>query len=712
VARKQLGSLLVEAGVVTREQVEAALAEQKRSGGKLGELLVGLGYTTAAAVSEALANQLREESGDVAQIEPEPGALARIGRELALRHKAVALELREDDGLLLVAMANPSDLLAIDALELEAKLFVQPVQLTPAEIDALLARWYPASDAGERRATRKRRVGEILIEAGIVDESQVAIALAEQKRTGGQLGQILVNLGLASEEAVSHALADQTGVEHLNLDAIEPDPVAIALVSEALAREHRVAPLRADVPNGTLTVAMANPADIVAIDELEMATNLFVEAAKASERQVSRYLDRAYARKRSQGEVDDRSFEALIKQAVAELEKGDDTPTRGGIAALVDELIAAGVRREATDVHVEPDRNVMRVRYRVDGDLVQGPTLSQALLPSIVARIKILAQLDIAVTRTPQDGKISFPFANRRVDLRVSTFPTISGESVVVRVLDTSKAQFTLDRLGLSEAEQKRLRGAIQRPNGLILAVGPTGSGKTTTLYALLRAANSTARKIITLEDPVEYELSLVTQCQVNEKAGLTFASGLRAILRHDPDIVLVGEMRDTETCQMAMRASLTGHLVLSTLHTNDAVRTVSRLRDMGMESYLIASCLSVVCAQRLVRLICESCRQPYAPEGAELEVAGLEPADPGPFSRGAGCERCSGTGMRGRKALYEVLHVGGEISQLIARDASVDQLVSAAERAGMVNFRTNATRLAREGAITLTEAARVAMES
>jgi type IV pilus assembly protein PilB len=312
----------------------------------------------------------------------------------------------------------------------------------------------------------------------------------------------------------------------------------------------------------------------------------------------------------------------------------------------------------------------------------------------------------------PQDGKIHFPFENRRVDLRVSTFPSLSGESVVIRVLDKAKSQLTLESLGLDPHEQAILRQTAQRPTGLVLAVGPTGSGKTSTLYALLRTVNSSTRKVITLEDPVEYEMSLVTQCQINEKAGITFATGLRSILRHDPDIILVGEMRDAETTRMALRAALTGHLVLSTLHANDAVRALSRMRDMGMESYLIASCLVTVCAQRLVRLVCESCRKPHTASAAELELLGLPATERAAFVRGEGCPRCSGTGMRGRRALFEVLEITPEISQLMAREAPLDTIAEAARAAGMVPFRGNAQRLAREGAITIEEAARVSVES
>jgi type IV pilus assembly protein PilB len=717
---KKLGELLVEQGVLRADQLAYALEEHARRGVRLGDLLIELEYATERQVTAALASQAGVESADLDKIQPDLDAISLVPGSLAWRHRCVPIALDAKEGTIAIALARPQDAVALGDIELATRHFVQPVLAAAAQIEAWLERWYaserpqaPAAVAGPGPGpapTRKKRVGELLIEAQVVDETQLAIALAEQKRVGGHIGQILVNLGLASEEAVSRALASQSGVEHLSLDRFEPDPRVVAIVPESVARQHQLAPLSVDMETGVLSVAMVNPGDIVAIDELEMTTSLYVQAARASERQISRFLDRAY-RARVPGGVEDSSLEELIRQAIAELDQRQTVPGRGSIVQLVDELIGGAIRREATDLHFEPSPNVIRVRYRSDGDLVQGQTLSAALLSSIVARIKIMADLDIATTRVPQDGKIHFPFENRRVDLRVSTFPALYGESVVIRVLDKNKAQFTLESLGLDAREQSILRSVAQRPNGLVLAVGPTGSGKTTTLYATLRQMNSSTRKVITLEDPVEYEMSLVTQCQINEKAGITFANGLRSILRHDPDIILVGEMRDAETTRMALRAALTGHLVLSTLHANDAVRALSRLRDMGMESYLIASCLVAVCAQRLVRLVCELCRKPHPATAAELELLGLAAGEKVAFVRGEGCSRCNGTGMRGRKALFEVLEVTPEISQLMAREAPLDAIAEAARRGGMVPFRGNAQRLAREGAITVEEAARVSVE-
>lgn len=552
---------------------------------------------------------------------------------------------------------------------------------------------------------KKLKVGELLVDADVITAAQLEIALAEQARTGRRLGRVLLDLGLATEESISRALASQSGVEHYDLEGVELDPEAVRLVPEDLARRRNLVPLGFE--NGSLVVAMSNPADIVAADDLARATDIRVSVAAASRRQIQRAIDRAYS-SRSEGES---PLEAAIRQAMSELESKESSPGQNGVIAIVEEIFGLAFRRDATDIHFEPDKKVVRVRFREDGRLSQGPTLSSSLLAPIVARIKILAQLDIAETRIPQDGKIRFPFEARTIDLRVSTFPTVDGESVVIRILDRSRQVLSLGTIGLQGAQLDTLRRAAARPNGLILAAGPTGSGKTTTLYAQLREMDTSHRKVITLEDPVEYDLPLATQCQINEKAGLTFAAGLRSILRHDPDVILVGEMRDQETGSMALRAALTGHLVFSTVHTNDAVRSISRLRDLGIEPFMIASCLAAVVAQRLVRLVCPECSEEYQPRAEELAAVGLPVDAEGSFVRGKGCERCHSTGTRGREALFEVLEVTPEVAQAIGRDESIDEIDVAARAAGLVTFREEAHRRACAGRITLEEVAQVTAE-
>jgi type IV pilus assembly protein PilB len=553
---------------------------------------------------------------------------------------------------------------------------------------------------------KTRRLGDLLLDAGIVTDDQLKIALAEQKRTGIKLGDILVDLGIASDESISRALASQSGVEHYDLEKVEIDKMAIRCVPEELARRHAVVPISFE--KGTLVLAMANPADIMAIDEIERAGDIYVEPATSSRRQVMRTIDRIY----STGTKDEGALESAVRRAISDLGNEASSNPEGGIIALVEEIFSFGFRCDATDIHFEPDKKVIRVRLRVDGALVQGPTLAASLLAPIVARIKILAQLDISETRIPQDGKIRFPYQDRVIDLRVSTFPCVSGESIVIRVLDRGRATLSLHELGLSPDQIATLDQISRRPNGLILTAGPTGSGKTTTLYALLRSMDTSTSKVITIEDPVEYDLPLASQCQTNEKAGLSFAAGLRAILRHDPDVILVGEMRDQETCQMAFRAALTGHLVLSTIHTNDSVRTMSRLRDMGIEPYMIGSCLTGVCAQRLVRLACEHCREEFAPRPDELAAAGLTEHEGDHYVRAAGCDRCHDTGTKGRAALFEILEITAQLSEVIGRGAESDEIERVARDHGFRSFREQAWANARAGRMTLDEVARVTAEA
>ncbi len=547
------------------------------------------------------------------------------------------------------------------------------------------------------------KIGQILVNAGLIDEKQLAIALSEQAKTGAKLGQVLADHGFTTEDAVSRALAQQSGVSHIDADEADIEPAAVELVPEATARKLNALPLR--IEGKTLLVAMSNPTDIISIDELQRIAKLFVRVVSTGHRQLLRGLDRAYG-----GAEEASSALELVIQRASDEASGDDE-ARGAVIPLVDEILSMAIRRSATDVHLQPDKRVLRARLRIDGDLSSGSTLPSSLLASIVARIKVLAGLDLTETRIPQDGKIRFPFDKGSIDMRVSTFPSVNGESVVIRILDKNRQNLSLESIGLDLHSQGVLRRMSKRPNGLILAAGPTGSGKSTTLFALLRTIDSSRRKVITLEDPVEYELSMVTQCQVNEKAGLTFATGLRSILRHDPDVVLVGEMRDPETASLAVRAAMTGHLVFSTVHTNGALATVGRLVDMGLDRFLISSCLVGVAAQRLVRLICTHCVEEYTPAPEDLAAVGIPPETVGKFQRGEGCDRCHETGYAGREALFELLEVTPELARLISRSAHPDELEAKAREADFVPFRERAQRSACEGRLTLEEVGRITTE-
>ncbi len=540
------------------------------------------------------------------------------------------------------------------------------------------------------------KLGQLLINEGAITPDQLELALAEQKRVGAKLGTILVDLGLVSDDTISRSLATQNGVEHVDLLRERPTPDVLELVSQQLASECEVLPLR--VEQSALVLAMANPTDIIAIDRVQRASGLFVRAVSAPRGRIRRAIASFY-----RGGMDE-ELEAAIENAARSV--GGETTSEAGVIALVERILTSAIAEEATDVHLEPDEKVLRVRLRVNGELRRGATLPAILMSAVVARIKVMAELDITETRLPQDGKIRFEADGKKIELRVSTFPSVLGESVVLRILDPSRANRTLESLGLSKREVDVLERAAARPNGLVLVTGPTGSGKTTTLYGLLRAVSTSERKTITLEDPVEYQMPLVTQCQINERAGLTFVTGLRSILRHDPDVILVGEMRDAETASIAVRAALTGHLVLSTLHTNDAIRSLARLRDLGLPSYLTASCLLVVVAQRLVRLLCPDCRFACEPTESECAALGLSPTDT--LYRSKGCDQCRGAGSRGRGALFEVLEVTSPIARLISADASSDEIVAAARASGFESLREAALRRARGGEISPEEVGRV----
>ena len=551
-----------------------------------------------------------------------------------------------------------------------------------------------------RRATRGRfaiqKVGSILLDQGILRQEQLDAALAEQTRAGGKLGSILQELGLVSPLDIAEAIARQAGVEVMSLNDVSADPEAVALIPESLARKYDLVPLHFE--GERLIVAMASPLNIVAIDEVQGVARHPTSVVGAPEDQVARMLNRVY---RSQPEGD---LELVIERARRTLTGESDSDR--GVVELVDYLIEMAARRDATDLHIEPGDRGLGVRLRIDGELVRGPTLPSELSQPLASRIKIMAHLDIVESRVPQDGKIRFQQGELRLDLRISTFPTVLGESLVIRILDRARTTYALEHLGLDSVDVEVLCQAVEQPSGMVLVTGATGSGKTTTLYSLMRNIDTQTRKALTLEDPVECNLGSILQCQINEKLGVTFANTLRASLRHDPDVILVGEMRDPETAMIAMRAALTGHLVMSTTHTRDAVAALARLRDLGVEPYLIASCLRVVVAQRLIRLLCRRCSVEHQPDREEAAAHGVPVGES--FFRSTGCDQCEGRGTRGRSAIFELLEITPELNALIIREASEKALRDQAIESGMRGFRMAALDKARAGLISLQEYARI----
>jgi len=552
---------------------------------------------------------------------------------------------------------------------------------------------------------KTKRMGEILVEAGTVSDDQLQLALGEQKQTGEKLGMVLQRLGICTEREISQVLAGQAGVETIDLSQINIDRHAMDLIDSAFCEQRSLVAVAHQ--GSTLRVAMANPMDLETIDQIGRMTGNYIEVVHAPESEILDVLVRVFG---NQNEAMS-AIPALIEQAQSALASGvqlgeEDSP----FIRQVNALIGLGISEGATDIHIEPEEKVLRCRYRIDGHLVQGAVLPGELQGIVITRVKILAEMNISESRVPQDGRMVFEAGRKHVDLRVSSFPTVHGETIVCRVLDKESLQVGLEKLGMPGVIYEPFRRDITRPNGIILVTGPTGSGKTTTLYSALTYLNRPDTKIITLEDPVEYELPVINQAQINVSKGFTFAKGLRAILRQDPDILLVGEIRDVETAQLAIRAALTGHLVFSTLHTNSAAGAIPRLLDMGIEPFLLSATLVSVLAQRLVRCICKECAGPAEPDPAELELLGLSTADlaGADLRAGKGCPLCRQTGYRGRMAVFEYLRVTGDIRRMIAEGRDAAEIERTARSTGQTTLCDDAMLRMRAGLTTTSEVLKV----
>jgi type II secretory ATPase GspE/PulE/Tfp pilus assembly ATPase PilB-like protein len=549
-------------------------------------------------------------------------------------------------------------------------------------------------------AQKNKPLGERLIDLGILTPPQLELALKQQRQTGNMLGEVLIGLGFVSDDVLTSVLAAQSNVSSVDLKKLMIDPQVIARIPERFARKNKLIPI--GLEEDTLTVAMENVFDVGIISELERLTGLFINVVAATEADIGSAQELYYAG----GVTLDELIELSIEVAARGDERSEQLVQEAPIVKLVNQIVIKGIKDSSTDIHIEPEESLLRIRYRIDGIMTLGPSIPKALQSPIVARLKIMSEANIAETRIPQDGRMKFSIGKRDIDIRVSFFPTINGENVVLRLLDKGKLVKGLDKLGMNEAFITQFKGALERPFGMILVSGPTGSGKTTTLYSALSYLNSIEKNIITLEDPVEYEFPIVRQSQVNYKIDFTFAEGLKAILRQDPDIILVGEMRDRETVEMSVRAALTGHLVFSTIHTNNAISTVSRLLDMGIEPFLISSTVIMIIAQRLLRKICDHCKEPVNP--FTHPDIGDVPADS--FYQGRGCSRCNNTGYSGRVGIYEILPISEPIRNLIEKGASNHEITEQAKREGFRSLFEDALEKAQAGMITLDEAVRMTM--
>jgi len=525
--------------------------------------------------------------------------------------------------------------------------------------------------------------------------------LEEQRRTGAALRDVLLKLDLVPERAILDYYEDQLGIPVMDLTTYALEPDVVRLVPERVARQFHVVPLF-KIGN-TITVAMADPLDFVALDEVKQSTGLQVDVVVSSAAQIREAVERHHP---VTGGLDQLAKEQGLKHAVAEI--ANARPEEDGpIIRFVNAIVQQALRDGASDLHFEPDESSFRIRYRVDGVLREVSVQAKTSYSSVVSRVKVMATLDISERRLPQDGRIRMHLLGRDLDVRVSTFPTIHGENVVMRILDRSLALVGLEELGLFPEPLAIVARMIERPNGIVLVTGPTGSGKTTTLYSCIQRINTVERNIVTLEDPVEYHLGSIRQTQVDPDVGLTFARGLRALLRQDPDVILVGEIRDGDTAEIAVRSALTGHLVLSTLHTNDASGAIPRLIDMKIEPFLLSSAMVGVLAQRLLRRVCDKCKKKVKPPADLLAELGIERGQ-GTFAHGAGCHACGGTGYHGRVGIFEVLEVNDKVRDLISSRASAEDLARAVRAGGMGSLRDDAIRKAAQGMTTLEEALRV----
>jgi type IV pilus assembly protein PilB len=552
---------------------------------------------------------------------------------------------------------------------------------------------------------KTKQLGQIMLELGFITSEQLELALEEHRSTPKSLGRVLIDMGFIKEGDLVRALAEQVGLEFVDLTEFPIDATATALLPEALARRYRALPI--GERDGKLLVAMSDPANVYTLDDIRTITGRDVQPVVATANDVERAIQK-YAGMDSQ-------VEALAAVADADVESTEDLEAAledAPIVKLVNAIMTQAVGDRASDVHIEPQEKNVRIRFRVDGVLHEPmPAAPKSIQGGLISRLKVMADLNIAEKRVPQDGRISMKVGGRQLDLRLATLPTVHGEKVVIRILDKSSGLLALEDLGFLPGSYERYAQAFRKPYGAILMTGPTGSGKSTTMYSTLNILNEEDKNIITVEDPVEYRLGGVNQIQVNPKAGLTFASALRSILRADPDIVLIGEVRDKETATIAIEAALTGHLVLSSLHTNDAAAAISRLVEMDVETFLVASAIDCVVAQRLARKLCERCKETYHPEEAELQEAGYPEdqwADLGEIYRAVGCPACSNTGFRGRIGLYEVMLVTEEIERLTVERASADAIKAVAVEQGMANLREDGLEKVRMGITSIEEVARV----
>ena len=554
-------------------------------------------------------------------------------------------------------------------------------------------------------------LGQLLLWNNIITQEQLEEALKEQKKTNKKLGSILIEKGFVKEDVLNEFLSKQYGVESINLSKVTIQKEAIEKIPAQLAKKYTLIPIA--IKDNKLEVAISDPTNILAFDDLRFITGLNIQPYLSNESSIIKAIDKYYGTSKELDTIMDslNEYETTldiipdeeIEESIKNLE---EESSEEPIIKLANTILLKSIKSQASDIHLEPYENDLRVRYRVDGKLMEFMKLSKSIAPAITSRFKIMAKLNIAEKRLPQDGRIRIKTGGKDIDLRVSTLPTVYGEKTVMRILDRSSVKVNLNDLGFEAADLEKYTKAIAAPYGMVLVTGPTGSGKTTTLYASLNRINKEDVNIMTAEDPVEYNIEGINQVHIKEEIGLTFAEALRSFLRQDPDVIMVGEIRDTETAEISIRSALTGHLVFSTVHTNDAPSTIMRLADMGIEKYLIASSLVLILAQRLVRRICPHCKAKIDVPPNALEEIGFNKEEAKTISvyKGKGCEYCNNTGYKGRIAIYEVMPISDKIKEMILHEASVNEIKQQAIKEGMSTLRMSGLKKIKEGVTTIEE--------
>ncbi|RIH86842.1 putative type II secretion system protein HxcR [Meiothermus luteus] len=712
----QLGELLVRKGWLSREALEAALVEQEKTGELLGRLLVHKYGLSEEQLYQALAEQAGIEfRPELGELEVQPEVTALLLRPDALRYQAVPV--RQEGSQVLVVLADPRHRHTV------AKLIERPTQFIltlPKTWEGLFAKAYPeksrigealvqegkidrsalqAALSVQRRMGKTRPLGEVLVELGYVTAQDVEEALAKQRQGGGRLEDTLVQSGKIKPEMLAKSLAAQLGYPYIDPTDSPPDPSVLTMVPENTVRRYTVFPHHLE--GNTLVVLMKDPRNILAIDDLRMITKRDIMPAVSAESAITRLIERFYGSTTGVEELA-REFEGKKKEEEADTSALDDN----AVVKLVNSIIREAYLQEASDIHIEPRQSDILVRIRVDGALREYMRLPKGAGPAIASRVKIMGNLDIAERRLPQDGRVRYRDRSIDLDLRLSTLPTVYGEKIVMRLLRKAADIPEIEQLGFAPDVFQRFEDVISKPYGIFLITGPTGSGKSFTTFSILKRIATPDKNTTTIEDPVEYEIPGINQTQVNPVAGLTFAKALRSFLRQDPDIIMVGEIRDSETAKIATEAALTGHLVIATLHTNDAAGAVTRLDEMGVELFNISAALIGVLAQRLVRRICEHCRIQVEPDPMVLRRLGLSKEDIAgkALYKGTGCDKCSGTGYKGRAAIHELMVLDDEIRRAIVEGQSATQIKEIARKNGMKTLREDGIQKAFLGITTLEE--------